>query len=330
MKIFLNPGLLNDSSILKPVPPHLQPSIFKWAQTVFYFEDTWGYLLIQEYVSGEVRLYSRKAVLNEEYTFYVAAEKPSVIFQFQLEGAVDIYFSPMQTVELIEQEFGFLYFSKQAVAVTAGPGIIDALHFEIDENWIGEMAKANEDMEALKESLINETAHLIQHKRYPLDDTSYFWINRILNCTEEGYNLTLELKISLLRMIKIYHNLSQEDLWPEDIKQRAVYPALLKIWKAIKVHPNKRWFTLEALALDYHFSGQVLRTNFKEVFNETFSGYLHRSCMQRAFYWLQNTDWPVSRIADELGYDNVRSLVHAIQKWYKKTPEEIRGNRGLG
>ena len=51
---------------------------------------------------------------------------------------------------------------------------------------------------------------------------------------------------------------------------------------------------------------------------------LHKACTL-----LQNTDWTVSRIAKELGYESVNYFYRQFKKHIGITPSDYRKNHGL-
>lgn len=87
--------------------------------------------------------------------------------------------------------------------------------------------------------------------------------------------------------------------------------------------------TLDVLARDWAISR---RTLIRRLHNE---GTHYRALLDdvrqaRARWYLENTDWPVARIAERLGYQDVSNFSRSFKRWFAMTPRAMRQRARAG
>lgn len=80
-----------------------------------------------------------------------------------------------------------------------------------------------------------------------------------------------------------------------------------------------------AKGYNYHY----LSRKFNQYTGMTFKKMLNLYRAQQAFLLLQDTDFPISFIAYECGFQSIRSFNQVCKEFYDKTPSELRESRLL-
>ncbi len=81
---------------------------------------------------------------------------------------------------------------------------------------------------------------------------------------------------------------------------------------------------VKAFCRDYHYSLQYVSRKFKEECGLTPVQYLQKLRIEKSCQFLAGTTWTVNRIAEEVGYRDVKSFSGLFKKMIKLTPREYR------
>jgi len=82
--------------------------------------------------------------------------------------------------------------------------------------------------------------------------------------------------------------------------------------------------TLPAIADHVHLHPVYLSRIFKQLTGENVSDYIHRLRMEKAAYFLKNTEMKVYEITEAVGYENPQYFSKVFRKNYGQTPLEYR------
>lgn len=94
----------------------------------------------------------------------------------------------------------------------------------------------------------------------------------------------------------------------------------------ISRHLDKR-ISLEEVARHLHLNASYFSRLFRKETGETFIEFVTRTKMERAKEMLDQTSLPVSRICEQLGYDNQSYFIKTFKTQTGLTPVEFRGRR---
>lgn len=86
----------------------------------------------------------------------------------------------------------------------------------------------------------------------------------------------------------------------------------------------RRTMTLKDVAEHVHLNASYFSALFKEKTNVTFSEYVTRRRLERAKQLLASTDWPVSAIAEEVGYQTDKYFISLFKAYEGLTPGQYR------
>lgn len=132
--------------------------------------------------------------------------------------------------------------------------------------------------------------------------------NEVINC-----NIIL-LFTELLRISK-KSNLQVNDTAP-------LKNSLVEILNYIE--ENYLTTSLTEVAQQYHFHPNYLSRFFKENLGKTFSEMIQELRLRQAKLLLENTQFQINRIADEVGYTNFNHFYKKFKEQFNVTPAEYR------
>ena len=85
--------------------------------------------------------------------------------------------------------------------------------------------------------------------------------------------------------------------------------------------------SLDEIAREVMYSGSECCRQFKKTTGETIFHYLKAYRLARATELLEETDWPISRIALETGFCSSSYFIEAFRAELKTTPLKYRGRK---
>ncbi len=88
--------------------------------------------------------------------------------------------------------------------------------------------------------------------------------------------------------------------------------------------------TLETIAREFGYTEDYVTRLFKKEFGITPHKHLSNTRLEHALRLLNNTDLPVERVSEAVGYADFSSFWRAFKQKYSLSPGEIRKNRARG
>lgn len=135
---------------------------------------------------------------------------------------------------------------------------------------------------------------------------------------EEVRNPIIEqahIQIILARSMSCFELMSRESLENDDI----IYQTVMYMAKKFKEDIN-----LDTMAKELCVSKYVLSRIFSSTFHTNFNQYLNEQRLNHAVSMLEYTDWSITDICLESGFQSQRTFNRAFQEKYKKTPREYK------
>lgn len=134
--------------------------------------------------------------------------------------------------------------------------------------------------------------------------------------------LFLESKVLEIIAMQLYgrKNFSAKNIHssnPKTIKK------LFVLKQFLKDHLNQN-FAITELANEIGLSENILKLEFKRVFNCSVNQYFLELKMEKAIFLLQNSDSPIYEIAEAVGYKNATHFSAAFKRFYGETPKTFR------
>lgn len=128
----------------------------------------------------------------------------------------------------------------------------------------------------------------------------------------ELLGLQLEQFISINSQEERFKGLKKEEL--ERIK---------KVKDMLSKNPEKN-YTLLGLARSVGTNDSTLKKHFKIVYGTTVFNYLNRCRMEKAHHILQNNDYKISHVAEEVGFRYASHFSAAFKKYYGYSPAVLK------
>ena len=90
------------------------------------------------------------------------------------------------------------------------------------------------------------------------------------------------------------------------------------------IRTNAPTMTVAELEKEFHYHRNYYSLILKKYRGKSFQQYLIEVRMKYAKQLLEQTTLPVKQIAQQVGYENVSHFYHLFEKYYGKTPKEVR------
>lgn len=134
-------------------------------------------------------------------------------------------------------------------------------------------------------------------------------------CSEEAINSYMTLIFT--ELLRIYNRSSNNDTEP--LNKRAIISEILAF-----MEQNYQTITLEKVAEKFHFHPNHITRLLKNSLGKTFIQLSHQLKTKNACLLLENTDLPIEKIANHVGYTNITFFYKSFKNILGVTPAEYR------
>lgn len=90
------------------------------------------------------------------------------------------------------------------------------------------------------------------------------------------------------------------------------------------IEENIAKVTMTDLAKHFNFSAIYFGKIFKRTFNETFSSYIVKARMQKAYDLIVETNLPIKDIIEKVGYSDKKNFYKQFRRFANTTPKQLR------
>jgi AraC-like DNA-binding protein len=132
----------------------------------------------------------------------------------------------------------------------------------------------------------------------------------------------LEAKVLEILAIQI-ENYKKNKTQNIDVLSNKTVEKLFHLKQFLKENLNKN-YTIQQLSIKTGLSENLIKTEFRKLFNCTVNELFKYEKMNRAKYLLQQTDLPIYQIADDVGYKNATHFSAAFKRFFKENPKFFR------
>ncbi|GAA3650389.1 AraC family transcriptional regulator [Flavivirga jejuensis] len=132
----------------------------------------------------------------------------------------------------------------------------------------------------------------------------------------------LEAKVLEILAIQI-DNYKNRNVLSLNLKNNKHLKKLFILKQFLQTNLDKN-YTIPMLVKHIGVNENLLRSEFKRVFNCTISEYFTKKKMNKAKHLLENTELPIYEISENVGYKNATHFSAAFKRFYNETPKEFR------
>ncbi|AXP81721.1 Regulatory protein PchR [Mariniflexile rhizosphaerae] len=132
----------------------------------------------------------------------------------------------------------------------------------------------------------------------------------------------LEAKVLEILAIQI-ENYKKNKTRSIDVLSNKNVEKLFHLKQFLKENLNKN-YTIQQLSIKTGLSENLIKTEFKKLFNCSVNAFFKHEKMNKAKYLLQQTDLPIYQIADDVGYKNATHFSAAFKRFFKENPKSFR------
>lgn len=94
------------------------------------------------------------------------------------------------------------------------------------------------------------------------------------------------------------------------------------------IRENVAKVTVSELEKEFHYHRNYYSLILKKYRGKSFQQYVIEIRMKYAKQLLEQTTLSIKQVAQQIGYENVSHFYHLFEKYYGKTPREIRSREG--
>ena len=132
----------------------------------------------------------------------------------------------------------------------------------------------------------------------------------------------LEAKVLEILAIQI-ENYKKNKTQSIDVLSNKNVEKLFHLKQFLKENLNKN-YTIQQLSIKTGLSENLIKTEFRKLFNCTVNVFFKQEKMNKAKQLLQQTDLPIYQIADDVGYKNATHFSAAFKRFFKEKPKFFR------
>lgn len=132
----------------------------------------------------------------------------------------------------------------------------------------------------------------------------------------------LEAKVLEILAIQI-ENYKKNKTRSIDVLSNKNVEKLFYLKQFLKENTNNN-YTVQQLSIKTGLSENLIKTEFRKLFNCTVNTFFKQEKMNKAKQLLQQTDLPIYQIADDVGYKNATHFSAAFKRFFKVNPKFFR------
>lgn len=132
----------------------------------------------------------------------------------------------------------------------------------------------------------------------------------------------LEAKVLEILAIQI-DNYKKADSNKFELKTQKLIKKLYSVKQFLKDNLDKN-YSIHELSEEIGLNENLLKNEFKRVFELTLNQYFVNEKMTKAKYLLEHTELPIYHIAENVGYKNATHFSAAFKRFYNETPKVCR------
>lgn len=119
----------------------------------------------------------------------------------------------------------------------------------------------------------------------------------------------------IIKLMRLDYNAQSSNIYDQPLNQQIL--ELLDQGYADNI-------TLQQISEKLGYSPSHISRMFRKQFHTTFTVYLQRLRLSKSCQLLTETNWPIEKVAAEVGYDNVQFYHRLFKRFYSITPLQYR------
>ncbi|TAM97040.1 MAG: AraC family transcriptional regulator [Chitinophagaceae bacterium] len=302
------------------LPPHYFPHRIR-AATPYYFKNGFGDFFVQIITGRGFSVQFNIFDILKKKCLYPYTSRPVITLHFMLKGDVHCFLNGFGEAWLREGLYHLFYVpGKVRHRAWFEPGAYHSFHIDLSPQYLRRLsARYPEVKEALDRWRQHSISGLQQHTARITREVAHL-IEELKHCPyQEEPDKSWYLETRIRELLRLYvHDMPTEERLLSLIGSRM---------EKIKYYIDSRLkehLTIPGVAKHFHIGSTTFKRWFVRYFGKPFHQYLLEQRMQYAQTLLQDTDRPISDIAEETGYSDTASFSHAFTRYTKHAPGYYR------
>jgi AraC-like DNA-binding protein len=279
-----------------------------------------GYVLFQQLQCDGIFIRLQHFLMNRSCTFTMQEFEPLLKLRFHLINHIQYHIEGLGNLVFYEQGFNLLYFPFQNHRIhfqNAG------VYFSIDIHYPVYVLSQKLPPLVLMNDFQKKVIHQQPAMLTPVNQVANRpLLTQVHELMQAGKRSAASLHArSMDVLISSLENISEQPIWePITLSKpeaQAIYQARTKMAEDLK----KDW-TLKDLIQLTGLNDYKLKTGFQQLYQSSPADYLRDVRMEKAWQLLSGKKFPVSLVAEEVGYTNLSAFSKAFKKYFNITARE--------
>lgn len=306
------------------IPEHLKTYTLRGARCQAA-AGAFGYMLRQQLRVQHFYIQYNRFCFSENEQLTVMREAPLLELQFNLEAPIGYHFERLGNLSFLKSSYNIIYL----------PALSYELYCEKDVSYQTFSVHFHRDYLFAVASHFSAMSELLQHMRIgqasvlhrlcpaaPIEVLNI--IQEILKCKYSGEVLQIYLTARITELLFLCF---EQDVLPPLVTSIHLWKTDLDGIEATRrdmLENPQQAFSLAGLALKAGMNKDKLSRGFRMVVGTPLFDYLLQARMSKAKLLLLTTEFSVSDIGYEVGYQDIHSFSKAFKKFYGLSPHQYR------
>jgi AraC-like DNA-binding protein len=281
---------------------------------------SFGHVLFQQFQSNGIIIRLQHFLLNRRSSFTMQEDEPILKLRFHLNNHIQYHIEGLGNLVFYEQGYNLLYIPFQNNRLYFQQA---GVYFSIDILYPTYTLCQKLPPLVLMNDFQKKVWHQQPAMLVPVNQVaSRTLLTQVYQLIHAGKRFPASLHARAMALLTLcLEYISEHPVWePVSLSMQeaqSIYMARTKMEENLK-----REWTLKELTQLTGLNDYKLKTGFQQLYHSSPADYLRDVRMEKAWHLLSGKKYPVSQVAEEVGYTNLSAFSKAFKKYYNITARE--------
>jgi AraC-like DNA-binding protein len=301
------------------IPDAMTPYLVQGASAVAA-AGNFGFVLLQQLQSEGINIRLQHFLLNSGYTFNMQELEPLLKLRFHLINHIQYHIEGLGNVVFYEQGYNLLYVPFQNHRIHfQSAGIYFSMDIHYPAYVLTQKLPPLVLMNDFQKKVMGHQPAMLTPVNQVASRTILAHVHQLMQVGKRFTSLLYARSFELLSLC--IQNISEQPVWePVTLSMQeaqAIYLARTKMEEGLK----QEW-TIKELTQLTGLNDYKLKTGFQQLYQSSPADYLRDIRMEKAWHLLSGKKYPVSQVAEKVGYTNLSAFSKAFKKYYNITARQ--------
>jgi len=278
---------------------------------------SFGHVLFQQVQQNGIFVRLQHFILHHACTLTLLEDDPVLKLRFHLNNHIQYHIEGLGNLVFYEQAYNLLYIpfpNNRLHFLHAGSYFSIDIHYPVQ--MLAQQLPPLVLMNDFEKKVLQQQPAMLAPVNQVASRLLLTHVHELVQAAKRA-NATLHNRSATLLSLCL-ENISEHPVWePVTLSMQeaeAVYQARMHMAADLK----KDW-TLSTLTRLTGLNDYKLKSGFQQLYHSSPADYLRSIRMEKAWHLLSGKKYPVSQVADEVGYTNLSAFSKAFKKYYHIT-----------